>query len=609
MKTHETGKVPAGPVGLAEEKIDWKRIVATVRPDRPRLLGLALLITVASVLAVIPALLTRSIIDRGVLQGRADLVALFAGLALTVAVVSFALRYLQQWLATAISQAQLCRLRATLFEKMQRLPWTYFVTHPTGATMSRLTTDPAEAQNLTSGAIPQAVSVVTAFASVAVAMTSISWQVTVAALLLGPLLLFPASLVGHRLRKLSHGRMQNMGSLMTVIEERASAPGAMLSRLYSTPSGELTRFERENEENRRIGMAMFKAGAIYGTATGLLGAVAGVLVYWLGGLQAIRGELSIGEIVAMAALVAGLYAPIESLSSLRMDVLSSSASFQRIFAFLDLPDETSGRRPWQPTDGEDPTDGIGLRVELDEVGVGRPGPTARLSGVSVTIRPGERVALVGPSGAGKSTLLALLTGLIDRDHGRVWLNGAPIESLDRTDLRRTVGLLTQDTHFFHDSVRQNFRLCQPDALDRSIEVACRQANVWHVVTGLDQGLDTSLGDHGGRLSGGERQRLALARLLLLNPRLVLLDEPTAHLDLEAEAAFLSAVGPVFADRTVIMATHRLAAIRDFDRILVLRQGLVAESGTHEDLMAAGGWYAERYEQQALGDQLVPATGG
>lgn len=591
------------------DKIDWKRIVATVRPDRLRMAGLASLITIASVLGVVPALLTRSIIDHGVLQGRADLVVLYGALALAVAVASFALRYLQQWLATSISQAQLCRLRAALFAKMQRLPWSYFVANPTGSTVSRLMTDPAEAQNLTSGVIPQLVSVVTAFASVAVAMTSISWKVTVAALLLGPLLLVPATVVGQRLRKLSHGRMQNMGSLMTVIEERASAPGAMLSRLYGTPSEELNRFKRENEENRRIGMAMFKAGAIYGSATGLLGAVAGVLAYWLGGLQAVRGEVSIGEIVAMAALVAGLYAPIESLSSLRMDILSSSASFQRIFAFLDLPDETG-----DTTSRDDPKDrdshrGLGLAVELIDVGVGQVGPSPRLAEVSLSVRPGERVALVGPSGAGKSTLLLLLTGLVDYDHGLIRLDGAPLESMDRVHLRKTAGLLTQDTHFFHDSVRENLRLCRPDATDHSMEIACRQANIWHVVTGLDDGLDTSLGDHGGRLSGGERQRLAMARLLLLDPQLVLLDEPTAHLDPESEEAFLAAMEPALAGRTVIMATHRLSAIRDFDRILVLRHGRVAEVGTHETLVEARGWYAERYEQQTLNDRLAAATPG
>lgn len=595
----------AGP-GAVDDRIDWRRIVATVRPDRWRLTGLALLITVASVLGVVPALLTQSIIDRGVLQGRADVVALFGGLALAVAVASFALRYVQQWLATLISQAQLCRLRATLFAKMQRLPWAYFVANPTGSTMSRLTTDPAEAQNLTAGVIPQLVSVVTAFASVAVAMTTISWKVTVAALLLGPLLLFPATVVGQRLRGLSHGRMHNMGSMMTVIQERASAPGAMLTRLYGTLSGEMNRFERENEENRRIGMAVFKAGAIYGSATGLLGAAAGVLVYWLGGPQAVRGGVSVGEIVAMAALVAGLYAPIESLSSLRMDILSSSASFQRIFAFLDLPEEfrdaQSGDEPL-----DDPGPRAGVAVELDAVGVGPVGPSARLSRVSMSVGPGERVALVGPSGAGKSTLLLLLTGLIDHDHGHLRVDGVGLEAIDRRQLRRTAGLLSQDSHFFHDSVRENLRLCQPKATDHAIERACRQANIWHVVAGLDDGLDTSMGDHGGRLSGGERQRLAMARLLLLDPRLVLLDEPTAHLDPESEQVFLTAMGPGLANRTVIMATHRLSAIRDFDRILVLRHGRVAESGTHDTLIAAGGWYADRYEQQTLDDQLAAAA--
>ncbi len=584
------GRVAAGPV-------PWRRVWAVLRPDRFKLVVLVTLTGLASVSAVLPAFITVRIVDDGISRGDARTVSMWGAAGVGVAAGLAGLRYAQQWLANRISLDQLCRMRRAAFEKIMRLPLGYLERTPTGETISRTVTDPVEAQQLAGQVLPQMVGVVVSFLSIGSAMVTISWQVTVAALVLAPAVLVPAALVGRRLQSLNHQQMANAGDVITVIEERASAPGARLCRLYSTPEAQLRVFDRENEISRDLGLALFRSAGVYSAALGLLGAVAVVMVYWMGGLQALEHRTSVGEVVAMSVLVTQLYAPITALAGVRMDLIACSASFQRHLAFLDEPEELSDAPTTRAITVPEP--GLARRgipappamVVVDHLSV--PGDAGdRLHEVSFELSPGGRLALVGPSGAGKSSLLDVLAGVLEPSQGSVWVAGEPLSAV-RGAAPRRIGLLAQDCHFFHESVADNLRIAAPSATDEDLERACRQANVWETVQGLPQGLDTSMGDHGGRLSGGERQRLAMARILLLDPSVILLDEPTAHLDPEAADYFLKTLQSALRGRTVIMSTHRLDAVQDFDQILVVSDGRIVARGDHLTLLRRDGWYAQQ----------------
>lgn len=569
-----------------------------LRPDLVPCLALALMITAAAVLAVVPALITKAILDQALPQGRPDLVLRYGLLALLAVTATAALRYGQQWLSTLIGQRQLSRIRLWMFAKLHTLRWAYFERTPAGATVSRLTTEPAEAQNMASGVLPQLLATLASFAAVAVAMATISWPVTVAAAVLAPAILLPASLIGRRLRALNAGRLHQMGEIIELISQRASAPGALVARLYSRPEVELAGFRRADQHNRRIGMSVFHIGALYSGATALLGAAAGVLVYVLGGLRVIEGQVSTGAVVALAALVAQLYAPIDALGSIRVQMVSARASWDRIDDFLALPDEPAGDRVLPDRSGR------GLAITFDGVGVRGPAASdgERVRQLDLEIAAGQHVALVGPSGAGKSTLLGLVIGLHRATVGQVRLDSTPVETLDRPSLRARVGLLAQTSHFFSRSVGEELRRCRPEAGDAELEDACRRAGIWDVITRLPDGLATPLGDHGSRLSGGEQQRLALARLLLLDPQVVLLDEPTAHLDEENAVRFVGQLHHLLAGRTVVLVTHDLQLAESFPRVVVMEAGRVAADGSPRELRDQAGWY----RQTAPAVEAVPA---
>lgn len=574
------------------------RAKCLIYPDRNLLGLLSVAVLAASALGVVPALLLQMILDRGVGAGRADNVIKFGVSALGAAIAESAFRFFQQWLSTLLSQRQICRLRQQMFEKLQRLPHAYFADTPSGVTIARFTADASEAQNLVSGVLPQILAVATSLIVLFVTMLTISWHLTVLALVLVPAILLPATIVGKRLRALNSERLSRTGALTESIAARATAPGSQLMRLIADDELEARQFANLNAEQRSIGMSMFITGALYASSVTLLGSVASSLIYLFGGIDAVRGSMTVGEIVALSALAVRLYGPIDSLASIRVQALSSAAGFERVLTFLALGEESSGS-------SQLPNDIRGQAITARNLRVGgTPSQRhVRLRNVSLSIPAGQWVAIVGPSGSGKSTLLETLVRLAPHDAGEIQIGGIDIEEVNIRDLRRNVGLLTQSSHFLNMSIRENLLLAGSGASDSELEAACRAAHVWDTVSSLEDGLDTLMGDHGDKLSGGERQRLAMARLLLRNPQIVLLDEPTAHLDEQSEKRFWSACCEALEGRTVVIVTHHLSSTTLFDRLIVVERGTVSSDAPVSEIGDLGSRVGSVGRQERFGVSL------
>ncbi|WP_322768761.1 ABC transporter ATP-binding protein [Frankia sp. Cr1] len=591
-------------------KATLRRIGGFARPRRRQLTWFLLLSVVTAVLAVATPVLAGRVVDAIV---RGEAVHVVVGLAVLIAVIAVAesgIGLVSRWLSATIGEGLILDLRTTVFDHVQRMPVAFFTRTRTGALVSRLNNDVIGAQRAFSNTLSGVVSNIVALLLTLVVMIRISWQITVLALLLLPVFVLPARRMGSRLARLEREAANHNAVMSTQMTERFSAPGATLVKLFGRPAHESAAFALRARRVRDIGIRSAMVQWVFITALTLVSALALALVYGLGGFYALRGQLEPGAVVALALLLTRLYAPLTSLASARVEVMSALVSFERVFEVLDLepliadsPDAQRVPAGGVAVEFDDvsfsypPADKVSL-ASLEEVAVlDARGGVEILHNVSFRVEPGQLVALVGSSGAGKSTIAQLTARLYDVDTGAVRLAGIDVRELTAESIRATLGMVTQDGHLFHESIRANLLLARPEATEDDLWDALRRARLADLVKSLPDGLETVVGERGYRLSGGERQRLTIARLLLARPRVVILDEATAHLDSTSEAAVQAALAEALTGRTAVVIAHRLSTIRSADLILVIEDGRVVERGTHTELLATGGRYEELYRTQ------------
>src|SRR5579859_2445853 len=630
-----------------------RRIITYAKPYRWMLAAFLLVVVVDAAVTVSYPLLFRMIIDDGILRGNTALVGELAGATAAIAVFDAFLGFAQRWYSARIGEGLIYDLRTEVFGHVQRQPIAFFTRAQTGSLVSRLNGDVIGAQQ----AITSVLSTLVQLILVLITMFYLSWLVTVIALVMLPVFILPAKLIGRRLQRLTRESMQldaEMGSTMT---ERFNVAGAMLAKLYGRPAEEAALFGNRAGRVRDIGVVTSLYGGVLFISLTLLASTATAMIYGVGGSLVVSHTFQIGTLVALTALLTRVYAPIMSLSNVQVTVMTALVSFDRVFEVLDLkplidekPDAVTlpaGAGPAFAANGEAApaangaaaSNGHGRQpairgsgcapdIEFDHVSFRYPLasevslaslesialPSAERSSsspgvlhdVSFRAAPGKLTALVGPSGAGKTTITHLVSRLYDPGEGTVRIGGYDVRDLTLESLHAAVGVVTQDAHLFHDTIRTNLAYARPGASERELILACQAAQIWELISELPDGLDTVVGDRGYRLSGGEKQRVALARLLLKAPSVVVLDEATAHLDSESEAAVQRALATALAGRTSLVIAHRLSTIRQADQILVIDAGRVRERGTHDELLVAGGLYAELYHTQfARQETAVP----
>lgn len=587
-----------------------RRIVRFARPFRWHITAFLLLVIVSAVLVIASPLLFKKIVDDGITKGNAGLVTALALVVALLAVVEAALGLVQRWFSARIGEGLIFDLRTKVFAHVQRMPVAFFTRTQTGALVSRLNNDVIGAQQAFTSTLSGVVSNVISLILVIGAMLVLSWQLTVVAILMLPIFLIPARVLGRRLAAMTREQMNLNAEMSTSMTERFSVGGALLVTLFGQPRIENADFGERAGRVRDLGIRIAMLGRVFFTALTLVAALATALVYGVGGNLAVRETLTIGTLLALVALLGRLYGPLTALSNVRVDVMTALVSFERVFEVLDLepmitdaPDATDLPADASSVEFEHvafayPTAEQVSLASLESVAVLDKRVSAQvLEDVSFVVRSGQMVALVGPSGAGKTTITNLVARLYDVTGGAVRIGGQDVRDVTLQSLHDTIGYVTQDAHMFHDSIRANLGYAKPDATEDEMVAALRAAQIWELVSALPDGLDTVVGDRGHRLSGGERQRLAIARLLLKAPKIVVLDEATAHLDSESEVAVQRALDTALEGRTSLVIAHRLSTVRNADLILVVDHGNIVERGTHEQLLAAGGEYADLYHTQ------------
>jgi ATP-binding cassette subfamily B protein len=605
-----------------------RRIASYARPYRGKLAFFLTATSLSAVITVTVPLLLGRVIDQGILRHSTGVVLLIAGIVAALAVVGALLAIAQRWFSSRIGEGLIYDLRTQVFKHVQQQPIAFFTRAQTGSLVSRLNSDVIGAQQAITSTLSSVVANVISLILVLVAMLYLSWLVTIVALVLLPAFVIPARLVGRRLQRLTRESMQLDAELGSTMTERFNVAGAMLVKLFGRPGDEARVFAQRAARVRDIGVVQAMYGSTLFIALSLLASMATAVVYGLGGGLVIHGTIQLGALVALAALLSRLYGPITSLSNVQVDVMTALVSFDRVFEVLDLKPviaEQPGAVPLARTAAGNAAQGNGgpsapaPAIEFDRVSFRYPaasevslaslesiaikvheretGPADVLHDISFIAPSGKLTALVGPSGAGKTTITHLVARLYDPSEGAVRIGGQDLREVTLDSLHDVVGAVTQDAHMFHDTIRANLVYARPDATEQELIDACRSAQIWDMISLLPDGLDTVVGDRGYRLSGGEKQRLAIARLLLKAPSVVVLDEATAHLDSESEVAVQRALKTALTGRTSLVIAHRLSTIREADQILVIDAGRIHERGTHEELLASGGLYAELYHTQ------------
>ena len=599
-----------------------RRVLSYARPYARPISVFLVLVVVSAVLVVATPLLLRDIIDKGVTPKNAGVVVRLSLLIAVLALADAGLTMLQRWFSSRIGEGLIYDLRTQVFSHVLRQPIAFFTRAQTGALVSRLNSDVIGAQQAFTSTLSGVLSNIVSLVLIVGAMAALSWPLTLASLVLLPVFLLPTRAVGRRLAGLTHESMRLNAELGSRMTERFNVAGALLVKLFGRPASEDEEYADRAGKVRDIGIKIALQRTVFFVGLTVVASLATALVYGFGGVMAVNGSLTVGTLLALAALLGRLYGPLTALSNVRVDVMTALVSFERVFEVLDLRplvQEAPDAVPLPPGPVSVRMEGVSFRypaasevslASLETVASGDRGSgEAVLHDVSFEARPGELVALVGPSGAGKTTITSLVARLYDPTSGTVYVNGTDLRRVTLTSLHETIGVVTQEAHLFHDTIRANLAYAKPSATAAQMQAALEAAQVWTLVSSLPEGLDTVVGDRGHRLSGGEKQRLAIARLLLKSPGLVVLDEATAHLDSESEVAVQRALDAALAGRTALVIAHRLSTIRGADQILVVDGGRIVERGRHHELLARGGLYADLYQTQfsTQGAAAVPVA--
>ncbi|VTR08154.1 ABC-type multidrug transport system, ATPase and permease component [Clostridioides difficile] len=603
-----------------DRRVTLRRIGEFARPHRRRIALFLVLSIFTAVLTVVTPLLAGRVVNLITESGSETMIVGLAVAIALIAVAEAAAGIGVRWLSANIGEGLILDLRRAVFDHVQQMPVAFFTRTRTGALVSRLNNDVIGAQRAFSDTLSGVVSNIVTLTLTLAVMIAISWQITLLALILLPVFVVPARRMGRRMAALSREAAEHNARMSTQMTERFSAPGATLVKLFGRPDLESREFAERADRVRDIGVRRSMLQAYFMTTLMLVSALALALVYGLGGWLAVQDHLSAGAVVSLALLLTRMYAPLTALANARVEIMSALVSFERVFEVLDLRPLITDAPDAIAVPGTESGRPVPVSVRFDDVSFGYPAAdkvslasleevaqldnragTTVLHHVDLDVPAGSMVALVGSSGAGKSTIASLATRLYDVDEGSIELAGVDIRKLQTASVHRTVGLVTQDGHLFHDTIRANLVLAQPNTSDDQIWDALRRARLDDLVGSLPEGLDTVVGERGYRLSGGERQRMTIARLLLAQPSVVILDEATAHLDSTSEAAVQEALGEALEGRTSIVIAHRLSTIRAADEIVVLEGGRVVERGDHPTLLARNGRYAELYRTQFADD--------
>ena len=589
-----------------------KRIASYAKPYKTYITIFLITVVIEALLIVTSPLLLRELIDKGVIPKDGALVTKLALAVAFIAIFDALISIFGRWFSARIGEGLIYDLRSEVFEHVQRQSVAFFTRTQTGALISRINSDVIGAQQAftatLSGVLSNSVSLVLVIGT----MLVLSWQITVVSLLLLPLFLVPTKWVGKKLQSLTRQSFNVNAEMSSTMTERFNVSGAMLVSLYGRQSDEKSYFRSRARRVADIGIEIALLNRIFFIALTSIAAIATAIAYGIGGHLAINGTVTVGTLLAITALLARLYGPLTALSNVRIDVMTALVSFERIFEVLDLAPMVQDRPSAKELVGKDfaiDFKSVSFAYpKAEEISLSSLESVAKpetvesgvvLNGLTFTAKPGTMTALVGPSGAGKTTISALVPRLYDVTDGSIEVGGIDIRDLTMKSLRENIGVVMQDAHLFHDTIGENLRYAKPDATEAEMQAACEAAQIWSLVSSLPNGFDTMVGERGHRLSGGEKQRLAIARLLLKSPQVVILDEATAHLDSENEALVHEALSAALKGRTSLVIAHRLSTVRDADQILVLEKGVIVERGTHDELVSKNGLYAELYNRQDL----------
>ena len=605
---HPHQLIPRDKSAVAGAKIgktSIRRVAKFARPYRRSIIGFLITIVVSSAIALLPPFMFRMIVDHAIPDSDKRRIVTLTAILVFVALGDAGLQIVQRWYSARIGEGLIYDLRVALFDKVQNMPIAFFTRTQTGALISRLNNDVVGAQTAVTGTLGSVVSNVVILVTTLGAMIALEWRLTLLSLIVLPVFIIPAKRVGARLQEISREQMGLNAGMNTQMTERFNVSGALLVKLFGRHKEEVGAFGSRASRVRDIGITAAMYGRVFFVALGLVGALGAVAIYGVGAFMVVSGGITIGTLVAMAAFVQRIYQPLTGLTNARLEVLTALVSFERVFEVLDAPvaitDRLGAVDAVNPR-GEIEFDRVSFRyppgssvsiasLELAGVMQGADPDVDVLRDVSLKIAPGETIAIVGASGSGKTTLAMLLARLYDVTSGSVRLDGKDVRDLTGVSLRAAIGVVSQDSHMFHESVKSNLLYAQPHATHEQIVSACHAAKIHDVIAALPDGYETIVGERGYRLSGGEKQRLAIARLLLKNPAVMILDEATSHLDNESEVLVQNALDTAMKNRTSLVIAHRLSTIRDADRIVVINNGVIAEQGTHDQLMATNGLYA------------------